>query len=324
MAKMVPGRRAATAFALSLMASVAQAQGTGGTWPEREVNMVVNYGAGGNTDGASRELARAMSLDLGRPVVVTNRAGALGTLAPAWLTQQRPDGYTLGVVTYSAVAITPHLMAVPYKTEDFAFVGAYGRFRYGVVVRADSPYRSLQDLVAAAKLKPVFFGAPSAPNNLAMFDLGRVTGSKFEQVSYRSGSETVVALLGRQVEVIVQNPSDVASQIEAGELRLLASASPVRWPEYPDIPTMKEAGYEVEIDSWLGLAVPKGTPSEVVARLERSMTIAMRSPAAVQAFGRLGVDPAAITGQEYERMVRLGFEQSRASIRAAAIPPITQ
>ncbi|KAA2213575.1 Bug family tripartite tricarboxylate transporter substrate binding protein [Teichococcus oryzae] len=319
MNKTLIGRRVALAASLALVGGSAWA-----AWPEREVQMVVNYGAGGNTDVASRELARAMAAELGKPVVVTNRPGALGTLAPAWLTSQQPDGYTLGVVTYSAVAITPLLMKVPYKTDDFTYVGAFGRYRYGVVVKASSPYRTLQDLVEAGKRKPVFFGAPSAPNNLAMFDLARVSGAKFEQVSYKSGNDTVVALLSGQVEVIVQNPSDVMAQIEAGELRILASASPVRWPEFPDVPTMKEAGYDVEIDSWLGLAVPKGTPQDVVARLEGAMIAASRNPAMVQAFKRIGVDPAGIPGAQYRDMALTGYERTKASVEASPIPSIAQ
>lgn len=313
------GRRAALA-AMMTMPAIARAQ----AWPDREITLTVNFGAGGNTDAAARELARVMSAGLPRQIVVTNRPGALGTLAPAWLTQQRPDGYNIGVVTFSAVAITPLLMKVPYTIDDFAFLGGFGRFRYGVVVRADSPYRSVQDLVDAAKRAPVFFGAPSAPNNLAMFDLGRRTGANFEQVSYRSGSETVVALLGGQVEVIVQNPSDVIAQIEAGKLRLLASASPVRWPEFPDIPTLREAGFDVEIDSWLGLAAPRGTPAEIVQRLEASTLAATRTPALVEAFRRIGVDPASLTGAEYAQLARDGLERMRESIAAANLPPITQ
>jgi tripartite-type tricarboxylate transporter receptor subunit TctC len=319
MNKILLGRRGMLAAPLLLVAGTAAA-----AWPEREVQMVVNYGAGGNTDVASRELARAMEAELGKPVVVTNRPGALGTLAPAWLTSQRPDGYTLGVVTYSAVAITPLLMNVPYKTDDFTYVGAFGRYRYGVVVKASSSYRTLQDLVAAGKRQPIFFGAPSAPNNLAMFDLARVTGAKFEQVSYKSGNETVVALLSGQVEVIVQNPSDVMSQIEAGQLRILASASPIRWPEFPDVPTMKEQGYDVEIDSWLSLAVPQGTPAEAVERLERGMIAASKNAALVQAFKRIGVDPAGIPGKDYLEMVRVGYARTKESVQASPIPAITQ
>lgn len=315
-------RRCAAAAALGLAMAPRLASAAAADWPEREISLVVNYGAGGNTDVASRELARAMEADLGRPVVVLNRPGALGTLAPAWLTSQRPDGYTVGVVTYSAVAITPHLMRVPYAPDDFLYVGAFGRYRYGIVVRADSPYRTLDDLVAAAKRKPVFFGAPSAPNNLALFELGRATGARFEQVSYKSGTETVVALLGGQVEVIVQNPSDVMAQIQEGRLRMIASASPIRWPEFPSVPTMREAGQPVEIDSWLGLAVPKETPPAIARRLEQGMMRAAASPALAQSFARLGVDPVARTGEAYRHMVLEGFRTMGDSIRASGLPAI--
>ncbi|MCK8784417.1 tripartite tricarboxylate transporter substrate binding protein [Roseomonas sp. NAR14] len=272
-------------------------------WPERELILTVNYGAGGNTDAASRELAREMSSRLGRPMVVVNRPGALGTLGPAYVAQQKPDGYNVAVATYASMAIAPHMVSVSYGLDDFAFVGAFGRYRYGIVVRADSPYRTIQDLVAAARRGSVFFGAPSPPNNLALFELGRRTGARFEQATYRSGSEAVVALLGGQVEVIVQNPSDVLSQIESGKLRLLASASPVRWPEHPAVPTLREAGYDVAIDSWLGLAVPKGTPPAVVERLQAALQAATATPALRDAFGRLGVDPATMTGEEYRAML---------------------
>ncbi len=290
-------------------------------WPDKEVTLTVNYGAGGNTDVASRELARAMEIDLGRSVVVFNRPGALGTIGPAYVTKQAADGYNVGVVTLSSIAIMPHLMTIPYTARDFDFVAAYGRYRYGVVVRADSPYKSVADLVAAARQgQGIFFGAPSAPNNLAMFDLGRVTGAKFEQVSYKSGSETVSALLGNQVEAIVQNPSDVIGYIQSGRLRLLASASPIRWPEYPDVPTLKEAGYDVEIDSWLGLAVPKGTPEPVRARLEQSARTAVASDRLQQTYKQLGVDPVWLSGKDYAAMVDATYEQMGRAIKAANLP----
>lgn len=303
------------AAALCVAASPAQA------WPDKEVTLTVNYGAGGNTDVASRELARAMEADLGRAVVVFNRPGALGTIGPSYVAKQPADGYNVGVVTLSSIAIMPHLMTIPYSARDFDFVAAYGRYRYGVVVRADSPYQTVADLVAAGKQGPgIFFGAPSAPNNLAMFDLGRVTGAKFEQVSYKSGSETVSALLSKQVDAIVQNPSDVTSYIQAGRLRLLASASPVRWSEFPDVPTLKEAGYNVEIDSWLGLAVPKGTPEAVRARLEQSARTAVASDRLQQTYKQLGVDPVWMPGKDYASMVDATYEQMGRAIKAANLP----
>ncbi|MFQ1062915.1 Bug family tripartite tricarboxylate transporter substrate binding protein [Bordetella trematum] len=310
---------AAVSASLAVLAAPAWA------WPDREITLTVNYGAGGNTDVASREVARAMEAELGKPVVVFNRPGALGTIGPAYVTKQPADGYNVGVVTLSSIAIMPHLMDVPYDTDSFDFVAAYGRYRYGVVVRADSPYQTIDDLVAAAKAGPgIFFGAPSAPNNLAMFDLGRVSGGKFEQVAYKSGSETVAALLGGQVEVIVQNPSDVIPYLKSGRLRLLASASPLRWPEYPDVPTLKQEGYDVEIDSWLGLAVPKGTPEAVRQRLEAAAQAAVESERLQGIYKQMGVDPVWLSGADYLKLAEQTHGQMGKAIKAANLPRMSQ
>jgi tripartite-type tricarboxylate transporter receptor subunit TctC len=311
--------RAVLGAALAATCASASAQ----NFPAKEVTLVVNYGAGGNTDVAARAVARGMEKSLEKPVVVQNRAGAMGTLGPSFVAKQRPDGYTIGMVTYSTIAITPHLLNVDYTVKDFEFLAGVGRYRYGVAVRADSPYKNIADLVQAAKTgKGIFFGAPSAPNNLALLELGRKTGGKFEQVSYKSGSETVNALLGGQVEVIVQNPSDVLSFIKAGKVRLLASASPVRWPELPDVQTMKEQGFDVEIDSWLGLAAPKGTPKAAVDKLQASMLQAMNTEEVKQQFVNAGVDPTALSGKEYNDLLVKGYETMGAAIKAANLPKI--
>lgn len=308
----------ALGFTLGLSAIAAAA-----TYPEAPVNLVVNYGAGGNTDVASRNLAKGMEAVLKQSIVVVNKPGAMGTLGPAYLTSQKNDGYTFGVVTYSTVAIAPHLMTVPYTIDDFEFVAGFGRFRYGVAVRADSPYKNIQDLVNAAKTgEGLFFGAPSAPNNLAMFELAKTTGAKFEQILYKSGTETVTGLLSGQVDVIVQNPSDIVPQIKAGKMRMLASASPIRWPEFPDIPTIKEQGFPVEIDSWLGVAAPKGTPPERVKVLENAVLTAMKNPATREGFTAIGVDPAGLTGADYKSALAEGYEVMGKAIKDANLPRV--
>jgi len=292
-------------------------------YPDKPLNLVVNYGAGGNTDVAARNLATGMEKQLKQSVVVVNRPGAMGTLGPTFLSRQPADGYTFGVVTYSTVAIAPHLMTVSYDIDSFDFIAGFGRFRYGVAVRADSPYETVADLVAAAKGGAgLFFGAPSAPNNLAMFELGKVTGGKFEQILYKSGAETVSALLGKQVEVIVQNPSDILPHVSAGTMRLLASASPIRWPELPDVPTLKEQGYDVEIDSWLGIAAPRGTAPEQLRVLQEAAIAAMNDPQVQEKFKGIGVDPATLTGAEYRKAVQDGYETMGRAIKAANLPRV--
>lgn len=302
------------------MAGDVLAQGTE-SFPEREVTMVINYGAGGNTDVAARAIGNAMERILKKPVVPNNRAGALGTLGVGYLAKQKPDGYTMGIVTYSTIAITPHLMKVDYKADDFDFIAGVARYRYGVAVRADSPYKSVADLVKAAKDgKGIFFGAPSAPNNLAMYELGRKTGGKFEEVTYKSGSETLSALLGGQVDVIVQNPSDIVPYVKTGKMRFLASASPMRWKEFPEVPTLREQGYDVEIDSWIGLAYPKGTPKPIRDRMEQAAMAAAQSAELARTFETAGVDPVSISGEEYRKKLLDGRELMGAAIKAANLP----
>lgn len=274
-------------------------------WPEREVNLSVNYGAGGVTDTASRVFAKGLEKRLGKPVVVFNRPGAQATLGPAFLMAQKPDGYQLGVVTQAALSIAPHLVTTPFTTDSFEFIGAFGRFRFGMAVRADSPYRSVADLVSAAKAapNPIFFGVPGAPQNVMMYELGRKTGAKFEQVLYKSGPESIMALLGGSVEVIVQTPSEILPHVKAGKLRLIAAVSPSRWPDMPDVPTMREAGYDVSLQSWMGLLAPKGLPKDLSVKLRESLLAVAQDKEFVQTMTGMGIDAITLSGAEFKKVV---------------------
>lgn len=212
-------------------------------------------------------------------------------------------------------------MNVDYTVDNFDFIAGVARYRYGVAVRADSPYKTIQDLVDASKKnKGVFFGAPSAPNNIALFELGRKTGGQFEQVSFKSGAETVSALLGGHVEAIVQNPSDIVQHVKAGKMRLLASASPMRWKELPEVPTLKEQGFDVEIDSWIGLAFPRGTPAAIRDKMEQVARQAATSPQLAAILENAGVDPASLSGADYRTKLIEGRNAMAVAIKAANLP----
>lgn len=293
-------------------------------FPQREVTMTVNYGPGSNTDVASRIFAEGMAQELGKTVIVENRAGALGTLAVSWLAKQTPDAHRLGVVTFATQAISPHLMNVSYTMDDFDWVCGFGRYRYGVAVRADSPYKTVDDLVAASKKgESVFFGGTSTPNVIALLELGRVTGGKFEQIAYKSGGEVTTALLGGHIEAMVQNPSDILPHVQSGKMRLLASASPMRWPELPDVPTLRDAGYPVSVDSWVGLGVRAGAEPSAVKRLESACMAAIQNPEVAKRVASTGIDPSGLTGEEYLAALREGYDTMGAAIKAANIPRIT-
>lgn len=298
--------------------------GASDAFPSKELYLTVNYGPGSNTDVASRIMASGLEEELGKTVVVDNRAGAYGTLAISTLARQKPDPYRMVTVTYATQAISPHLMDLNYTIDDFQFVCGFGRYRYGVAVRADSPYKTIDDLVAAAKKgESIFFGGTSTPNILALLELGRVTGGKFEQIAYRTGPEVATALMGGHIEAMVQNPSDILPHVQSGRLRLIASASPVRWPEEPDVPTLREAGYPVEVDSWLGLAVRAGSPESAVKRLETACLSAIEKKEVGGRIAGTGVDPVGLSGAKYLETLKEGYELMGAAIKAANLPRIT-
>ena len=292
-------------------------------FPNRELTLVVNFGPGGVTDLASRELAREMSAQLQKPIVIANRPGALGTLGPAYVAKRKPDGYELAVVSASATTIAPRLMDVQLELKDLKFAAGFGINRYGIVVRSDSPYKTIADLVAAGKTgKSIFFGSPSTPNTILMLELGRLSKSQFELVAYKSGPETAAALLGGQVEVIAANPAEVLAHIQSGKLRLIGSGSSKRWPEYPDVPTLREAGYPIGYDAWMGVAAPAGTPDKVVDTLQASIEKALQSDKLQDTFKRIGVEARFMGGAAYTRHLVDEAAQMKQLIEISKIQPI--
>lgn len=295
---------------------------TAADYPEQEVQLVVNYGAGGVTDVGTRLLAKALEKQFKKPIVVVNKPGAQATLGPAYVARSKPDGYTVGVVTYASIAMVPHLIEVPYVIDDFDYVGTFGRYRYGLVVNANSPYKTVTEFVDAAKktTKPFFFGVPGAPNNIAFFQLAKLSGAKFEQVLYKSGIESVSAVASDQVQATIQTPSEILPMVDSGRLRLLASVSPERWPDRPEVPTMKEAGYDVSISSWLGLALPKGVPPEVRKRLETALAAAMKDPELINGLNQMGIDPVWLSGAAYKDKIINGSKEMRAQLELTGQP----
>lgn len=310
---------AAVLFAASVVTATAHAS----SYPEKPITMVVNFGPGGVTDLMSRALASGMEKALNQSIVVLNKPGALGTLGPTYTSQQNPDGYTIGIVSASVITTTPHLMDVGVGLDDITHVAGFGKNRYGIVVRQDSPLKSVDDLIAKAKEgESVFFGSPSTPNSLVFFDLGRQSGGKFELINYKSGPEASLALLSGQVAVIAPNPPDVMSNLQAGKLRLLASASSERWPEFPDVPTLKETGHDVSIEAWVGVAVPAGTPDAIIQKLQDSVQKAMAMPDVQESIKKIGADPEYMSGKDYTDFLVAEKDKMGVIIKEAGIPRI--
>jgi tripartite-type tricarboxylate transporter receptor subunit TctC len=288
-------------------------------WPDREVTIMVPFGAGGSTDVSVRAIAAEAEKILGAPMQIVNRTGGQGTAAPTQVSQARPDGHTIGSAAMSGLAIAPHMLEVGYNLDSFAYLPGTARFLYGIAVRAESPYATIQDLINAAKARRITFSATGPPNNLGLFELNRKVGTRFSFVPFQSGAEAVTAALGGHVEATSQTPPEMIPAIQSGRLRMLASASPARWKEFPDVPTLRESGYDVIIESLLGFIAPKGVPEDRLAILSNAIQRAAAAPAVEQALGRFGMVPAILSAPDFERAIREGYVSYGQQLREAGL-----
>ncbi|MCJ9708084.1 tripartite tricarboxylate transporter substrate binding protein [Bordetella hinzii] len=292
-------------FALAIACASPAAQAT--EFPSKEITFVIPTGAGGATDVASRMVATAMAQQLKVPFVAVNKSGAGGMIGPAYIAQQPPDGYRIGVLLTSATELAPYISSVPFKLDDLAFVASVASYRFGLIVDAKSPYRTVDDLIQASRGPGTFFGASSITPGLGITKLGKLTGATFELVNYRSGSETLTELIGGRVQSAISQPADVIPHVQAGTLRLLASPGTQRWPQYPDVPTLKELGYDVALVSEIAIVAPAGTPAAVLARLQEAAFAATEDPKFRAELDRLGMDPVRKSGAQTRQMIRDNF-----------------
>jgi len=234
-------------------------------FPTKAIELWVGYGAGGSTDIPARALAEAASKIFGQPVVVVNKPGGGSSVMLGELKTRKPDGYTLGIIPSAGVLIA-HLRKVPYHPiNDFDPILQYSVYQYGLVVKADAPWKTLKDLIAYAQANPnkVKYSTAGAGStqHLLMIQLGEVAKVKWTHIPYGSGMEAVTALLGGHVDFCPQT-TEWKPHVDAGRLRLLAILNDKRMDSYPDVPTLIEQGYNLAASSAIGIVGPKGLPKD--------------------------------------------------------------
>lgn len=287
-------------------------------FPSEPITMIVNYGGGGGTDISARALAQAAEKYLGVPVTVINKTGGAGTAGIAELKNKKADGCTIGVVTYAPLAIVPHQMKVPYTPENFDYIMAYGIYRYGLAVKADSPYKSVDDLVAAAAKKPdgMPFVASGYPQPFVYQKISELKKVKFVFVPTKSGSETNTAVLGGHVDSTVAIMADLLPFVKSKEMRLLASVSSARLEIAPDVPTLKELGYDIAINSYMGIGAPKGVPSDRLKILQDAFAQAFKDAAFQDAMKKINTPANYISGAEFEKICVEGYKEAGKGLKA--------
>jgi tripartite-type tricarboxylate transporter receptor subunit TctC len=273
-------------------------------WPARPVTIIVAVGPGSSADAVARGVARIAARELGVSVQVKNVLGGAGLTGFAELAASKPDGYTFGLVNVGGLLIFPHIMKVPYTWDSFSFLGGIAENYFGIGIATNSPIKTIEDLVAAAKTRRVTYSASAIMNGVAMIQLGNATGVKFQFVPTSTQPEAVAQAVGGHVDVVLQTPPDLVPLIDGGQLRLLASATEYRWPNYPDVKTLKEMGYDARSVVPLGFACPAAVPPEIRAKLERMVTLATTDPELQTTMKSLTIRPRAMTSAEFAQAIK--------------------
>ena len=293
-------RAAFAALCLSCMTALPATQAHAqDKWPSKPINYVVPFAAGGTTDVLGRLIGQRLSVALGQPVVVENRAGAGGNIGSDYVAKAAPDGYTLVGGTISSHAINVSLYPrMPYDpVKQFQPVALIGTLPNVLVVNADSPWKSVQDVIAAARVPgtQVTFGSSGngTSQHLAGELFAKLADVKLLHVPYKGSSPAMQALLGKQVDLVFENSVAAMPLIQSGKLRALATTGSKRAGELPDVPTLAEAGLKgYEIVSWQAIFAPAGTPAPVVDRLAGEIGKILADPAVRGRLAQLGIEPS--------------------------------
>ncbi len=315
-------RRAALAVPLLSLGAPAYAQAR---WaPERPMRMIIPWPAGGSADSQLRGLAEGASRVLGQPVVVENRGGAGGTLHAVYLAREaRPDGLVIGQMHLSVIR-RPLLVRQPQwdSTTDFTHIIGLTGWLFGVAVKADAPWRTFRELLDDAKRRPgrLSFATSgvATTNHLAMEQIALQEGVELLHVPFRGANEGVPAVLGGQVHMIADS-SVWAPHVEAGSMRLLCVWSAQRAPRFPDVPTLRELGYDMVVTSNYGLSGPPGMDAGVVRALHDVYREGLMGEANARVRAQFDMPLVYLGTEEYTDFVRRRVEIEREIINRLGI-----
>jgi tripartite-type tricarboxylate transporter receptor subunit TctC len=286
-------RRLFVPFAIAVAAIVLPAAAP--DYPAKPITMVVPFPPGGVADITARPVAEAMGRVLKQPVVVENRAGAGGGVGMQYVSRAKPDGYTV-LMALSSISIIPVADKVlgrdpMFQLNQLVPIARFTADPTVLAVRADAPYKTVKDLVEAARKSPGTIPYGSSGNygtmHVPMEMLTHATGTQMLHVPFTGAGPAIVALLGGQVEAISTGPSTVSGQVKAGKMRVLATWGDSRHPAFPDVPTLKELGYDAQFSQWTGLFVPAGTPEPVIARLREAAKAVVTDATFTRAMGQV-------------------------------------
>lgn len=278
------------------------------SFPDRSLRIVHGFGPGGNADTVSRILAEQMTQGLGEPVVVESRPGAGGTVASGYVSGEDPDGYTMQLLVGGHAVAAALYNSLPFEpVDDYTFLSTLGQFPFFIAARSGE-YASIDALIEAALAEPgsivIGHSGVGSTQHLTGELLALETGADFIHVPYQGGAAASTALMGGEVDLIIDTGTVIRGQAEAGVYDILAVTSADRWPDSPDVPTVSETVADgFDVISWTALGAPAGLPENVEATLSAEIARVMAMDEVQTQIAALGARPQGSTGAELKALI---------------------
>jgi tripartite-type tricarboxylate transporter receptor subunit TctC len=305
-----------------LLAAPATAQEDPSKYPSRAIHIIVGFAAGGGNDIIARVFGQKLSESLGQPVIVENKPGGGAIVATEYVAKSQPDGYTL-LMSASGISINPAVYAkLPYDAiNDFVAVSELASFPLIMIVNGASPIKSAAELVTYAKANPdkMNYASSSASFQLVTELFKQKTGAPMQVIPYKSANESVLAVVSGQVTTTIADAGPVLPQVKSGTVRALAVAAPKRMEELPDVPTLQEAGTDVDAVLWSGIFVAKGTPPAIVKKLEGEFMRIAALPDVKARLKPLGIDTVGNSSEAFAKILADDIARWGAVAKAANI-----
>ena len=283
-------------------------------FPSRPIKLICPWPAGGSTDAVMRAIAESASRILNNPVIIENKGGAGGMLGPNELVSAKPDGYTLSQLPMGILRI-PHMQKTLFDPlADFTYVACLTGYTFGIVVRSDSPIKSIKDLVDYAKANPGKYTYGSTGNgttpHLAVEEFAMKAGIKLQHVPFKGNAEGMQAILGGHI----MSHSDATGwgpHVEAGTCRLLATYGSKRTKRWPNIPTLNELGYDTVSDSPFGVGAPKGMDPAITRKLHDTFKATLEDPKVLASFEKYDQSVIYMNTEDYTKYARETFPKEK-------------
>jgi len=296
-------------------------------WPQKPIKIIISFGPGGGTDIIGRILAEHMQGKLGKPVVVENKPGAGGTLGNEAVANAEADGYTLGIMTAGQIIAAVTKKSLRYDTlTAFAPVGQIATASLMIVTRPDFPANNVKELIAAAKADPgkIVFASPGfgATQHFAGEMFKQVTDIKLLHVPYKTTPEAINAVMGKHADILFDTVSAVIGQVQSGQLKALAVTGKDRFPAVPNVPAAVESGLTpgYDVTTWYGMFAPKGTPTPVIAKLNKVLNETLADPEVRKRLDKVGVLVKTSTPKEWGDFMANEYKRFDKVRQAAGIP----